>query len=258
MTHPTPARALGPDQAREDETVRRSLTVLGIDRATVVGHSLGGGVAMQFAYQYPERTERLVLVAPGGLGPEVTPLIRAVTLPGFHEAVGLLTLPGVLQAATGTLRSLAAVGPPTLRDLREIATILEALRDPRARRALQHVVRACVDLRGQVITMVDRAYLTRDLPLLVPWGSHDVVIPNLHADTVRAIARTAEVEIILDSGHFPHKDHPEACVRLVESFVWSTRPAPYSRARWRSLLLHEGQGTNDTDRIEDPRVASSA
>ena len=69
--------------------MRDLLTVLGIDRVTVVGHSLGGGVAMQFAYQYPERTERLALIAPGGLGSEVTPIIKAVTLPGFHPVMGL-------------------------------------------------------------------------------------------------------------------------------------------------------------------------
>ena len=86
------------------------MTALGIERATVVGHSLGGGVAMQFAYQFPERTERMVLVAPGGLGPEVTPAIRAVTLPGFHQAMGLLTLPGVRQLTQTTLRTLAASG----------------------------------------------------------------------------------------------------------------------------------------------------
>src|SRR4051794_36290078 len=44
-------------------------TSLGHDRVTVVGHSLGGGIAMQFAYQFPERTERLVLVSSGGARP---------------------------------------------------------------------------------------------------------------------------------------------------------------------------------------------
>ena len=86
--------------------MRDLLTVLGIDRVTVVGHSLGGGVAMQFAYQFPERTERVALIAPGGLGREVTPIIRAVTLPGFHTAMGLATLPGVRHAVTGSLRQL--------------------------------------------------------------------------------------------------------------------------------------------------------
>ena len=83
------------DKPRADYSVggyangmRDLLTVLNIDKVTVVGHSLGGGVAMQFGYQFPERTERMILVAPGGLGPEVSPLIRAVTLPGFNELMG--------------------------------------------------------------------------------------------------------------------------------------------------------------------------
>src|SRR5512144_2427819 len=85
-------------------------TVLGIDKVTVVGHSFGGGVAMQFAYQFPERTERLILVAPGGLGREVTPAIRAITLPGFNQAMGLVTRPGVRQATKAGLRALAGSG----------------------------------------------------------------------------------------------------------------------------------------------------
>ena len=105
------------DKPRADYSVggyangmRDLLTVLGVERATVVGHSFGGGVAMQFAYQYPERTERLVLVASGGLGPEVTPAIRAITAPGFHQLMGLLTLPGVRHVNGAILRTLAASG----------------------------------------------------------------------------------------------------------------------------------------------------
>src|SRR3954447_18319389 len=120
--------------------MRDLLTVLGIDKVTVVGHSFGGGIAMQFAYQFPERTERMVLVAPGGLGPEVTPAIRAVTLPGFHQAMGLLTLPGLRQVTTAGMRTLAASGIPGLRDLDEVAQMVESFKDPRARRAIRHVV----------------------------------------------------------------------------------------------------------------------
>ena len=90
--------------------MRDLLTVLGIDRVTVVGHSFGGGVAMQFAYQFPERTERLVLVASGGLGPEVSPAIRAISTPGYHQVMGVLTLPGVRHAGKAGLRALSATG----------------------------------------------------------------------------------------------------------------------------------------------------
>ena len=72
--------------------VRDLLGVLGHERATVVGHSLGGGVAMQFAYQFPQMAERLVLVCSGGLGKEVNPLLRALTVPGTE-----FVLPVVLR-----------------------------------------------------------------------------------------------------------------------------------------------------------------
>ncbi len=231
------------DKPRADYSVggyangmRDLITVLNIDKVTVVGHSLGGGVAMQFAYQFPERTERMILVAPGGLGREVTPAIRVVTLPFFHTAMGVVTLPGVRQLATGALRVASRLDGAALRDLDEVADIVESLRDPRARSALVHVVRGCVDYRGQIITMVDRAYLTQRLPMCVIWGSEDQVIPVAHSETVRRIAKTATVKIVEGAGHFPHKDHPDEFVRTVRRFMSKTEPASYHRGRWRALL----------------------
>jgi pimeloyl-ACP methyl ester carboxylesterase len=233
------------DKPRADYSVggyangmRDLLTVLGIDKVTVVGHSLGGGVAMQFAYQFPERTERMVLVAPGGLGPEVTPIIRAVTLPGFRAAMGVVTLPGLRQLTLSTLRGLSRSTVPGARDLDEIACIVDGLKDPGQRRALQHVVRACVDLKGQIITMVDRAYLTQEMPMCVIWGTHDRVIPSHHADHVKRIAETAHVSMVGNAGHFPHKDQPDQFVKTLNRFISSTRPATYHRGRWRAMLKH--------------------
>ncbi|MDQ6688557.1 MAG: alpha/beta fold hydrolase, partial [Actinomycetota bacterium] len=110
--------------------MRDLLTILDIDKVTVVGHSFGGGVAMQFAYQFPERTERMGLVAPGGLGPEVTPLIRAVTLPGFEQVMAAATLPGVRQLGTTTLRALSRTGLSATRDFAEVAEIIDSFKDP--------------------------------------------------------------------------------------------------------------------------------
>ncbi len=127
------------DKPRADYSVggyangmRDLLTVLGVDRVTVVGHSFGGGVAMQFAYQFPERTERIALVSTGGMGPEVSPLIRAVTTPGFHQAMGVLTLPVVRHVGATGLRLLSRSGVPAARDLGEVADIYDSFRDPRA------------------------------------------------------------------------------------------------------------------------------
>ncbi|MGZ4437462.1 MAG: alpha/beta fold hydrolase [Nocardioides sp.] len=216
--------------------MRDLLTVLGVDRVTVVGHSFGGGVAMQFAYQFPERTERMVLVAPGGLGHEVTPAIRAITLPGFDPMMRLVTAPGLRQATKAGLHALAGTGLSHTRDLDEVADIVESFKDKSARTAIRHVVRAVVDWRGQIVTMADRAYLTQAMPMCVVWGTDDRVIPVKHADIAGQLAPSATVEVIRNAGHFPHKDHPQRFVKIVHDFIRSTEPASYHRGRWRSLL----------------------
>jgi pimeloyl-ACP methyl ester carboxylesterase len=231
------------DKPRADYSVggyangmRDLLTVLGIDRVTVVGHSFGGGVAMQFAYQYPERTERLILVASGGLGPEVTPVIRAITMPGFHPVMGVLTLPGIRHAGMVGLRNLSRLPSKHTRDLDEVADIYDSFRDPAARHAIRHVVKAVVDWRGQVVTMADRAYLTQEMPMAVIWGEDDQVIPVSHAARASQLAPEARVEVLPNAGHFPHRDHPQRFAKVVHEFIRSTPPATYNRGRFRALL----------------------
>ena len=222
--------------------MRDLLTVLGIDKVTVVGHSFGGGVAMQFAYQFPERTERMMLVASGGLGPEVTPAIRAISTPGFNQVMGLLTLPVVRHVGVAGMKGLAATGWKATHDLDEVAGIYDSFKDPHTRSAITHVVRAVVDWRGQIVTMADRAYLTDAMPMAVVWGRDDRVIPVRHASNAAALAPKARVEVIPNAGHFPHKDHPERFVKFVHDWVRTTQPASYSRAKWRTLLKNGSRG----------------
>ena len=241
------------DKPRADYSVggyangmRDLLTVLGVDKATVIGHSFGGGVAMQFAYQFPERTERLMLVASGGLGPEVSPAIRAITTPGFHQVMGLLTLPGVRHVGKAGMRALASTPCKHTRDLDEVAEIFESFKDPHARHAIRHVVRAVVDWHGQIVTMADRAYLTEEMPMAVVWGRDDKVIPVRHASNAAALAPYARVEVIPNAGHFPHKDHPHRFAKIVHEFIRTTQPARYSRVRFRNLLKNGRAGVGPT------------
>ncbi|MBZ5740243.1 alpha/beta fold hydrolase [Nocardioides mangrovi] len=236
------------DKPRADYSVggyangmRDLITVLGIDKVTVIGHSFGGGVAMQFAYQFPERTERLMLVSSGGLGPEVTPAIRAITTPGFHEVMGVLTLPGLRHLGVAGLRALSELPLKATHDFDEVAAVFDSFKDPRSRHAIRHVVRAVVDWRGQIVTMSDRAYLTEEMPMWVVWGRDDRVIPVRHASNAAMMAPKARVEVIPDAGHFPHKDHPYRFSRIVHDFIRTTEPATYSRARFRSLLKSGAQ-----------------
>lgn len=230
--------------------MRDLLTVLGIDRVTVIGHSFGGGVAMQFAYQFPERTERLVLISSGGLGPEVTYAIRAITLPGFHQFVSLLNLPGIRNVTRALLTGLADSGISALQDLDEVAEILESWRDTNTRRAIQHVVRNCIDLRGQVITMRDRAYLTSAMPMALVWGADDPVVPVAHAAVAADLAPDARIEVFEDAGHFPHKVHPERFIDFLTEFIRETEPAVYRRANLRRLLLTGGTSVVEAKKRE--------
>jgi pimeloyl-ACP methyl ester carboxylesterase len=191
---------------------------------------------MQFAYLFPERTERLVLVGSGGLGPEVSVAIKAITTTGFYQVMGALTLPGVRHLGSAGLRALKRTGLKEFRDFDEVAAVYDSFRDPRARAAIRHVVRAVVDWQGQIVTMADRAYLTEAMPICVVWGEDDRVIPVSHAARAAELAPGAWIEVIPNAGHFPHKDHPERFVRILHDFIRTTRPATYSRARWRRLL----------------------
>ena len=217
--------------------MRDLLTLLGIDKVTVVGHSFGGGVAMQFAYQYPDRTERIVLLSSGGLGREVSPLIRFLTLPGSGTALALATSRPWRGAVAAGLRGLSRTGLTPLRDLGEVARIYESFADPRTRLAVRRVTSHVLDWRGQFVTMTDRSYLARVVPVLVVWGADDLVIPATHADIARRQA-WSDVHVLADAGHFPHRDHPDEVVRLLTEFVDATDPAAYHRGRWRALLRH--------------------
>jgi pimeloyl-ACP methyl ester carboxylesterase len=217
--------------------MRDLLTLLGIDKATVVGHSFGGGVAMQYAYQFPERTERLALVAPGGLGPEVSVFIRALTLPGASAALSVAGLAPFRPIIAGGLTVLSRSRLPHTRDLAEVADIYRRmLCDPQGRFAVRHVTSAVVDWRGQIVTMTDRAYLTRLMPMCVIWGQDDDVIPVTHAYSAQAYAPGVEVHVVARAGHFPHKEQPERVAQLLTAFVDSTAGATYHRGRWRRLM----------------------
>jgi pimeloyl-ACP methyl ester carboxylesterase len=220
--------------------MRDLLTILGIDKVTVVGHSFGGGVAMQFAYQFPDRTERVVLVSTGGLGKEVTPLIRFLTVPGSRSVLAAATFRPWRPLVAGTMRSLSRLPISATRDLDEVARIYEALADPAQRTAVQRVTSHVLNWKGQFVTMTDRSYLARLMPVLVIWGRQDMVIPSSHADLAPTHA-LSDVHIFDDSGHFPHKDHPDEFVRIVEEFIAANEPAHYHRGRWRALLRRGDQ-----------------
>ena len=239
--------------------MRDLLTVLGIDRVTVVGHSLGGGVAMQFAYQFPQRTERIVLVGTGGLGPEVNPIIPLCTVPGSSLALAALASRPARRIGMPLLNSLHNSGLPMTADLDQLAIVYNDLGSGQARQAFRHVLRAIVDWRGQIVTMNDRAYLTEFIPTLIIWGRDDTVIPVKHAYAAEDGLPHADIKVFNNAGHFPHADQPELFVQTLLHFLAHQRPARFDPRRWNRVMK---QGTRkvfetvpDQDELIDVRAA---
>ena len=216
--------------------MRDLLTYLDIPSVTVVGNSLGGGIAMQFAYQYPQMTERIVLVASGGLGRSVNPIIRAITIPGSGPLLAAAVNPIARKVAVPAMNALAMSGLPGTQDIPGLIEAYEALADDHSRTAFRHVLRAAVDWRGQVITMIDRAYLARSVPTLVVWGDHDMVIPVKHAYSAHDLLPGSRLEIFEGAGHMPHEDDPQRFVAALTDFVMDTPASQYDTEGFRSLL----------------------
>lgn len=216
--------------------MRDLLSVLGIDRATVVGHSLGGGVAMQFAYQFPERCERLVLVSSGGVCPEVHPLLRLAAAPNSDLALPALGTRSARWLTQLAMRLLQSFDTDIGVDAHELMRMFDTLPDVNTRRAFLRTLRSVVDWRGQAITMLDRCYLTQGMPTLLIWGSRDAVIPAHHAQIAHAAMPGSRLTIFEGAGHFPFRNDPARFVRIISGFVERTTCAPYSSAEWRELL----------------------
>jgi pimeloyl-ACP methyl ester carboxylesterase len=216
--------------------LRDLLAVLGHERATVVGHSLGGGIAMQLAYQYPELCERLVLVSSGGLGREVHALLRAAALPGSEWVLPLLCRAGLQDAVAGAARFLARLGMRAGPDVEEVWRGYTSLADPACREAFMHTLRAVVEPGGQRVCAVDRLYLTALMPTLIVWGDRDPMIPVEHGHSAHRAMPGSRLEIFRGAGHLPHRDKPWRFVRLLLDFVSSTEAARVDAAGWRSLI----------------------
>src|SRR4051794_22392339 len=212
--------------------LRDLVEALDIERATFVGHSLGGGVVMQFAYQFPQYVERMVLVSSGGLGREVSPLIRAAALPGAELVLGLMG--GIAKAAEPVL---PVVGLDKRSERGELVHRIAGLTDADRRAAFVRAVRAVASPAGQRVNAADRLHLAAAVPTLIVGGGRDRIIPVHHAHATADAVPGSRLEIFDESGHFPHADEPEAFTRLLTDFVRDSEAAVYDRVRTRRRML---------------------
>ncbi|HEY5053820.1 MAG TPA: alpha/beta fold hydrolase [Solirubrobacterales bacterium] len=213
--------------------LRDLLVTLGHDRATLVGHSLGGGIAMQFTYQFPEMVERLVLVSSGGLGPEVSFVLRAAALPGADLFIGATA--GVGQYAGSALgRGLAAIGLRPNADVAEVARGYASLSEAERRKAFLATLRSVVGTQGQRVAAGDRLYLAEALPILIVWGSNDPIIPVGHGEGAHESLVGSRLEVFDGVGHLPQLEMPGRFVAILTEFLTETEPARFDRDEWRA------------------------
>ncbi len=217
-------------------SIRDLLAVLGVDRATIVGHSLGGGVAMQFFYQFPQRTERLVLISSGGLGREVSPLLRSATLPGVSTLLSLAAHPRLLSALRFAGDGLSKAGSRQGIYLQAITRALRPLEQPGARKAFLHTLRAVIDIQGQRVSATDRLYLLAGMPTLIVWGERDHTIPLAHGRAAHHAAPGSHFETLPRAAHFPHLEDPAGLAGILGDFLAHTEPARIEDGDWGAIV----------------------
>ena len=225
--------------------LRDLLEYLGHPRVTVVGHSLGGGVAMQFAYQYYDHIERLVLVSSGGLGREVSVALRAATLPGAEFVLPVITNSYVRDAGVFAGRMLGRLPLRPRPSLAEVARGYASLADSSARQAFVHTLRSVVEPGGQRVSASNRFYLAEGRPTLIVWGATDTVIPVTHGYAAHAAIEGSVLEVFEQSGHFPHMDEPARFAQILKGFMDSSQPIPIDRGLLRGRMAERNRAAGE-------------
>ncbi|MBI3212195.1 MAG: alpha/beta fold hydrolase [Mycobacterium sp.] len=203
--------------------LRDLLDELGVESATVVGHSLGGGVAMQFLYQHPDYCRRLVLISSGGLGPDVGWILRLLAAPGAEFVMPLIAPSPVLRAGNALQSWLSSAGLRSPRGA-EIWRAYSSFSDSETREAFLRTLRSVVDYRGQSVSALNRLSLRADLPTLAIWGEQDTIIPVDHAYAALEIRPDCRLEVLPGVGHFAQVEAPTEVVDLIDDFISTTTP----------------------------------
>ena len=216
--------------------IRDLLTAIDVRGATIVGHSLGGGVAMQFFWQFPQLVERLVLVSSGGLGREVSPLLRSAALPGASVALRVVAGRRSLAALDRVAAALDASGSARGVYVRAVVRALRPLERPGSREAFLQTLRSVIDLQGQHVSATDRLYLLGPVPTLIVWGERDNTIPLQHGRSAHEAIPHSRFETLPRAAHFPHLEDPDGLADVLGDFVATTEPCRLDDADWSELI----------------------
>ena len=188
---------------------------LGIARVHLVGHSLGGGVALQFSYQFPERVRSIVLVASGGLGVEAFTGLRAAALPGSELAIRWAINDHTLAAASWVGRQLNRVGlAPHALSPGALETA-SWLADEDRRTAFLSTLRSVVNVKGQRVSALEKLHLLNGSSVLIIWGDRDPMIPMEHGVNAHRLLPGSRLVIFPGATHEPHVQDPQRFTDLI-------------------------------------------
>jgi pimeloyl-ACP methyl ester carboxylesterase len=205
--------------------VRDLLDHLGHSRAHLVGHSLGGGVSLQFAYQFPERLESLTLVSSGGLGRDVGLALRMATLPGATAVLRVATQPRVVDTGAGLGRVLRRVGLDVKLLQDRTAIRLRTLQDPRRLAGFVETLRSVVGPQGQRVSAADKLATVDPQRLLIVWGERDAMIPLAHGRATHGLLSGSRLVVVPGADHHAHTHDPEGFALLLLDHLGRTVPA---------------------------------
>lgn len=192
------------------------MDTLGIHRATLIGLSLGGALALGFALLYPDRMERLVLVSSAGLGKETSLALRLASVPG----VGKWFIRPNRRAMACLFRRIVYNAGTITEDF--VDRYHGYLKIPESREAIVSVLRGSLTFRGvkpEILDILLKGLRTLKAPTLIIWGRQDRIFPVKHAFHAREEMREATLYIFEKCGHMPNFEHPQTFNRIVRTFL---------------------------------------
>jgi pimeloyl-ACP methyl ester carboxylesterase len=181
-----------------------------------------------------------VLVASGGLGKEVNPFLRVVSLPGSEYVLPLVLHRSLHDAAAKFGGFFGRLGLRGGDIAQEVWRSYTALTDLHGQLAFVHTIRSVIDVRGQRVSARDRLYLAAEVPTLIVWGDRDRIIPVDHAYVTHELILGSRLVVVEGAGHFLPVEAPAAFLDAFNDFMKTTEPASADDARLRERLRTGG------------------
>lgn len=199
------------------------LQQLAIPAVDLIGHSLGGGIAQMLLLTCRQSIRRLALLAPGGLGREISPILRIASLPYVVEYFGQ----PFMRLGTKLSLHIAKDG----RSAEDISALSLMNKQAGSARAFARTVRDLMDLRAQRHTFYQRAHEIKDLPpMRVLWGKQDNIIPVTHGERLASQVSGVKLVTFEACGHFLHQQQPSLAAKVLQDFFNEANP-PAARLR---------------------------